>query len=603
MSDMTYDIIIKNGTLFDGTGAAGEQRNIGIRDGQVASISTQPLDENGCAQVVDAAGCWVTPGFIEPHSHYDAEVIAAPELAESVRHGVTTVMTGICSISMVCAAAEDCSDLFTRVEAVPRAKVLPLLKERKAWNSPREFRAFFDKHPLGPNLAAFVGHSDMRAKVMGLERSVSGDAPTEQELQQMEALLEEALDAGFLGMSSMTTKLDRLDGERAWAKPLPATYANWHEYRRLNRILRRRDAILQSAPDAVGKINIFAFFWEAVGWFRKALKTTLLTCLDLKSQPWMPIGAPIGAWIVNTLGRGNFRWQYLPAPFEIYAYGLDFNSFGELADARILRDVKNPEDMYAEAEKPGFRDILRRNMAETLTAGLWHRDFSDARVVECPDASLVGRNFADIGKERNQDPIDTFLDLALDYRDNLRWGICFTAERTNITRKLIKSPQVHVGFADSGAHLLNLASYNFPLCLLKHVRDAELAGEGFISTGAAVRRLTGELADWYDIDCGYVRTGDRADIVVINPEGLTEQVFRMTDAPFPAFGMNRLVNRNDEAVRATIINGKIAYAADNGHAGDLGKSTGYGRFLAARGAPPFPAPQDEPVKETTRQAA
>lgn len=600
---MAYDIIIKNGTVFDGTGQPGKAHHLGIRNGLIARSSAEPLDETDCPKVIDASGCWVTPGFIEPHSHYDAEVIAAPELAESVRHGVTTVMTGICSISMVCAAAEDCSDLFTRVEAVPRAKVLPLLHNRKTWNSPTEFRRFFEQHPLGPNLAAFVGHSDIRAKVMGLERSVSGDEPSEDELQQMEALLEEALDAGFLGMSSMTTKLDRLDGERAWAKPLPATYANWHEYRRLNRILRRRGAILQSAPDAVGKLNIFAFFWEAMGLFRKALKTTLLTCLDLKSQPWMPTGTRIGAWIINTIGRANFRWQYLPAPFEIYAYGLDFNSFGELADARILRDVKNPDDMYAEAEKPGFRDILRRNMAETLTAGLWHRDFSDARVVECPDATLVGRNFAEIGKQRGQDPIDTFLDLALQYREQLRWGICFTAERTAITRKLIKSPQVHIGFADSGAHLLNLASYNFPLCLLKHVRDADLAGETFISTGAAVRRLTGELADWYDIDCGYIREGDRADVVVIQPEGLTDQVFRMTDAPFPAFGMNRLVNRNDEAIRATVINGRLAYTPEAGYTADLGNSTEYGRFLAPRTAPDFPSPKTEPLASPNRKAA
>lgn len=598
-----YDIIIENGCVFDGSGQPGAVRNVGIRDGKVEVISTDKLSGDDNTQVIDAQGCWVTPGFIEPHSHYDAEVIAAPELAESVRHGVTTVMTGICSISMVCADAEDCSDLFTRVEAVPRDKVLPLLRTHKSWTSPTEFRAFFAQHPLGPNLAAFIGHSDMRARVMGLERSVSGAPASESELQQMESLLKEALDAGFLGMSSMTTKLDRLDGDRAWAKPLPATFANWHEYRRLNRILRRREAILQSAPDAVGKINIFAFFWEALGWFRKALKTSLLTCLDLKSQPWMPIGAPIGAWIVNTLGRANFRWQYLPAPFEIYAYGLDFNSFGELADARILRDVKNPEDMYAEAEKPGFRDILRRNMAETLTAGLWHRDFSDGRVIECPDTRLVGRNFAEIGTERGQDPIDTFLDLALQYRDELRWGICFTAERTQVTRKLIKSKQVHIGFADSGAHLLNLASYNFPLCLLKHVRDADTAGESFMELGAAVRRLTGELADWYGIDCGYIRPGDRADIVVIQPKGLTDEVFRMTNADFPAFGMQRLVNRNDDAVVATIIHGRLAYTAQKGYAADLGKSTGYGRFLAAHNAPKFTPPRPEKVHTPVANAA
>ena len=184
---MAEQIIIKNGLYFDGTGADGVLRHIAIQDGRVQCVSASPLDEAGASRVIDAQGRWVTPGFIEPHSHYDAEIIAAPELPESVRHGVTTVMTGICSISMVCAEAEDCSDLFTRVEAVPREVVLPLLHEKKSWSRPKEFREFFEQHPLGPNLAAFLGHSDLRAACMGLVRSVSKDKPTEAELQQMEA--------------------------------------------------------------------------------------------------------------------------------------------------------------------------------------------------------------------------------------------------------------------------------------------------------------------------------------------------------------------------------------------------------------------------------
>lgn len=586
---MTFDVIIKNGHYFDGQSAnspdAGAVRHIGIRNGRIAKVSEEPLDESHCPQVIDASNRWVTPGFIEPHSHYDAEIIAAPELAESVRHGVTTVMTGICSISMICAEAEDCSDLFTRVEAVPREQVLPLLHERKTWRSGAEFRAFLQNHPLGPNLAAFVGHSDIRASVMGLVRSASDEKPSEAELQQMEAKLEEALDAGFLGMSSMTTKLDRMDGDRAWAKPLPSTFATWHEYRRLHRVLRRRGRILQSAPDAVGKINIFAFFWESIGWFRKALKISLLTVLDLKSQPWLQRFGPLGGWIANTFLRANWRWQFLPSPFIVYAYGLDFNSFGELADARILRDMKDPDEPYVEAAKPEFRKTIRDNMQSMLTAGLWHRDFSDGWVVECPDASLVGKNFAEIGEMQGKDPVDAFLDLAIQYKDKLRWGIQFAGERIDVMRRLCKSPQVQVGFADSGAHLKNLASYNFPICMLKYVYDAEQEGKPFMTIGHAVHRLTGELADWFGIDAGHIREGDRADIVVINPEGLTDEVWDMTDAWFEAFGMDRLVNRNDLAVEATLINGKVAYTRTGGYAEDLGKSMGYGQFLPALDSP------------------
>lgn len=585
---MRYDIIIKNARYFDGgmpnsaEEGLGLLRHIAVLNGRIAKVSDQPLEESAADKVIDANQHWVTPGFIEPHSHYDAEIIAAPELAESVRHGVTTVMTGICSISMICADPEDCSDLFTRVEAVPREQVLPLLNKLKTWRTPAEFRNFFESHPLGPNLVPFIGHSDIRVRAMGLERSVSDVKPTAQELQAMEDMLNEAIDQGFAGLSTMTTKLDRMDGDRAWAKPLPSTFARWSEYRRLHAILRKRGRILQSAPDAIGKINVVAFFLSAIGWFRKALKMSLLTVLDLKSMPRLHFLGPLGGWLANTFLKANLRWQFLPSPFVIYAYGLDFNSFGELADARILRDVKNPEDMYNEAAKPGFRDIMRRNMKAMLSAGLWHREFADAWVVKCPDQSLVGKNFAEIGRERGQDAIDSFLDIALQYREDLRWGVQFAGERTDVMRKLCKNKQVHVGFADSGAHLQNMASYNFPLCMLKYVRDAEQEGAGFMSIGHAVHRLTGELADWYGVDAGHIREGDRADLVIVNPQGLGPEVFDMQDAEFPAFNMTRLVNRNDQAVDAVLINGKLAYDSIQGHAADLGKAKGYGQFLPVR---------------------
>src|SRR3990167_11472508 len=127
-----FDVLIKNALFFDGTGAPGVVRYLGIRDGKLACIIASVLDEQGCGQVIDAQNRWVTPGFIDMHTHYDAELVAAPALKESVRHGVTTVMIGSCSISMVLSGPEDCSDLFTRVESVPREHVLPLLQDRKS---------------------------------------------------------------------------------------------------------------------------------------------------------------------------------------------------------------------------------------------------------------------------------------------------------------------------------------------------------------------------------------------------------------------------------------------------------------------------------------
>src|SRR5262245_24646366 len=138
---MRFDTVVQRGLYFDGTGAPGVVRDIGIRDGRVVAVSAEPLDTTG-ARVIDARGKWVTPGFVDCHTHYDAELIASPSLSESVRHGVTTVSIGSCSISAVLSEAEDCSDLFTRVESVPREHVLPLFRRKKTWSTASEYVDF-----------------------------------------------------------------------------------------------------------------------------------------------------------------------------------------------------------------------------------------------------------------------------------------------------------------------------------------------------------------------------------------------------------------------------------------------------------------------------
>lgn len=577
---MSYDIIIKNGLYFDGSGAPGVPRHLGIRAGRIDTLSASPLEESGCPQVLDASGRWVTPGFLEIHSHYDAEAIAAPALKESVRHGVTSVALGSCSISMVLGEAEDCSDLFTRVEAVPRECVLPILREKRNWRDAAGYRAFYERQALGPNLCSFLGHSELRVAVMGLARATRKVKPSEAELQRMEQLLEEALDAGCIGLSVMTTRLDKMDGERAWSSPLPSTFAGWREFSRLFAVLRRRGALMQGAPNAVTKINVFAFLWQAHGWFRRPLKCSMLTALDLKSQPFMHRITRASGWLANRLLRGHFRWQTLPAPFNVRIEGLNMNGFEEFGAGETLRDIKDPETLYARIREPAFRARFKRDLKATFSRGLWHRDLSDCWVIECPDARLVGRNFEEIGRERGQDAVDAFFDLAGEYREALKWNTCYGNHRPQIMQRLLASPWTQPGFADSGAHLASHAQYNFPLRFLKYVRDAELAGTPFMSVGHAVRRLTGELADFAGIDAGYIRVGDRADLAIVNPEGLTEELDAVSVAPMEVLGLPRLVKRNDAAVEATLINGRIAYRREQGFAEELGKQTGFGRFLA-----------------------
>src|SRR3954454_15061386 len=211
---MTFDAIIKGGRWFDGTGAASAIRDLGIRDGRVVVVSADPLDETGCPEVVDARGRWVLPGFVDIHTHYDVEVLDGPGLPESVRHGVTTLLLGSCSLSTVHVGGVDAGDLFGRVEAIPRKHVIRAVDEHRTWSSAEEYAAALESLPLGPNLAAFIGHSDMRTATMGLDRATrKRERPSRVEQAEMERMLAEALRAGFVGMSSMQLLFDKLDGD------------------------------------------------------------------------------------------------------------------------------------------------------------------------------------------------------------------------------------------------------------------------------------------------------------------------------------------------------------------------------------------------------
>ena len=127
-------VLIQNGRLFDGTQNPSIIANVLVHDGLITDISKAPITPPAGAKIVDAKDQWVLPGFIDNHTHYDGEVLVAPSLKESVRHGVTTVMLGGCSLSFVCANVDDSCDMFTRVEAFPREILYPILKNEKKWS-------------------------------------------------------------------------------------------------------------------------------------------------------------------------------------------------------------------------------------------------------------------------------------------------------------------------------------------------------------------------------------------------------------------------------------------------------------------------------------
>ncbi|MBX9712322.1 MAG: amidohydrolase family protein [Pseudomonadaceae bacterium] len=576
-----FDIIINGGRYFDGSGGPSAIRHLGVRDGKVVVVSTDPLDPSQAATLIDATGKWVTPGFLDTHTHYDAELIVSPSLSESVRHGVTTVLVGSCSLSMVCSPAEDASDIFTRVETVPREKVLPILQQHKTWSTPLQWIEFIQQQPMGPNVISLLGHSDLRVGVMGLHRATDrAVVPTESELQQMEDILATALNAGFLGLSTMCLKWDKIDGDREWSKSLPSTYARWKEIRRFNRMLRQRGRVHQGAPNAANPLQITQYLQQALGLFGKPLKTTLISMLDLKGNQSLQMMARLAAWSANLLG-GNFRWQLLPTPFAIYADGMDVVLFEEFGAGEMALDLKNQIERNALLQDEGYRRNFRKFYAQKLSPRVWQRDFGDAVILNCPDSSIIGRNFAEVANERGVHVVDLFLDMVVKYGRALRWFTVIGNHRKDRLRKMINNPNTLITFSDAGAHIRNMAFYNLPLRMLKLVQESIDEGQPAMTIEQAVHRLTGEQADWFGVDAGYIRVGDRADIVVLDPNGLQQDMEQETWAEMQNFGIQRMVNRVPGCVEQVIINGKLA-VADQQVVPELGQQRGFGTFLPAR---------------------
>ena len=556
-NDVQFDTVIKNGRWFDGTGAASAIRDIGIKDGHIAAISHGDLDVTNCPHIIDATGKWVLPGLVDVHTHYDVEVLAAPALSESVRHGVTTVLLGSCSLSVVHVNGVDAGDIFGRVEAIPRDHVIGAMDRHKTWTNAREYIAALESLPLGPNIATFRGPSDMRAAVMGLDRATrKNERPTPDEQSQMDRWLTEALDAGFVGMSSQQLLFDKLDGDVCRSRTLPSTYAKPRELRKLKSQLRQRNRALQSGPDIENPLNVLSQAVQSLGILRKRLSTSLLSAADIKANPYAIRAMGPLARIINKLG-GNFRWQHLPVPFEVYADGIDlviFEEFGAGAAALHLRNEVERNDLLRDEK---YRRRFRKEYESKFGVRVWHRDFFDAEIVACPDASVVGKSFGQVGLDSGGlHPVDAFLDLVLEHGAAIRWRTTISNHRPEVLRQLAQDPGIQLGFSDAGAHLRNMAFYNFGLRLLRHVHEAQLAGQPFMTIEQAVHRLTGELADWYQIDAGHLRIGDRADLLVVDPARLDGSLTEYAEQSVAAYGgLSRMVNRNDETVCSVLVGG------------------------------------------------
>jgi N-acyl-D-aspartate/D-glutamate deacylase len=346
-------------------------------------------------------------------------------------------------------------------------------------------------------------------------------------------------------------------------------------------MLRARGRVLQAVPNISTKVNFPLFALMSTGLFRAPLKTTVISMMDVRADRF---AFRIAGWLSRMANRflgADFRLQALPNVFDLWADGIDLVVFEEFeAGAAAL----HLEDAVARAEllkDPEYRARFRKQWNNKLLPRAYHRNFEHSTILECPDSSVVGKSFAEVAAERGVEGIDVFLDLVVAHGKKLRWYTIMGNDRPQWLEKIVSHPDILIGFSDAGAHLRNMAHYNFPLRLLKLVRDAEQRGEAFMTPQRAVQRLTSEIGDWLGIDAGTLAVGKRADVVVVNPDALDESLDAIHEQEVPGFnGLRRLVRRNDDAVDAVLVAGQVAVRSGQLES-DVGQGRRYGSVLRA----------------------
>ncbi|MEM6802399.1 MAG: amidohydrolase family protein, partial [Bacteroidota bacterium] len=386
-------------------------------------------------------------------------------------------------------------------------------------------------------------------------------------------MLEEALDLGFVGISMQHNPWDKMDG-RHWSKLLPAAYAKASERHALTKIVRRRGAHLQGVPNLVNRVGALWYMALSSGFFwRKKLRTSMVAMMDLKGDPFIrPILSGLCSFFNKVLGA-DFRMQTFPVPFRVLAEGMELVIFEEFPAGELARHLsKDLEKRNTTLNDPAYRKLFKKNYKDKLTPKVWQKDFGDAYVVEAPDKSMIGKSFVEIAEEREQHPVDTFLDLVVEMDKDILWETTLGNHDPSRYKNLYNDENGVLGFADSGAHINNMAFYNNPLRVLRYVMASHEQGEPIMSYEKAIWRLTKENADFFNLDAGYLAEGKRADITIIDPEKLNDSVHEYHTAPFLG-DCDRLVNRNDEVVEYVMINGKLAWEM-----GDFTAAFGKERF-------------------------
>jgi len=529
------DIVIKGGTVIDGTGALGLRADVGITDGRIVAVG----DGLRGRRELDASGQVVTPGFIDIHTHYDAQVFWDPELTPSSYHGVTTVIAGNTGFS-IAPVTEGGVELLARTLQHVEDMSFDTLLAGVPWDEFEtfpEYLAAIRSRKTTLNYGCYVGHTAVRLYVMG-EAAYEREA-TEGELDRMQAVVADAMEGGAIGFASSASPTH--NGDRG--RPVPSRVGDLGELRTLLEPLRRaRRGVVALLPGGVfSHDDVFALQREIN---RPITWTALLT---VKGYPYH-----LGVIEKNDAARaqGVEVWPQVscrPLVFQMnLAEPFTLNtrpSFAALMDAPL-------EERMAAYRDPAWRAVAAAEL-EGRRDGLLPFNWTAVSVAESTSRpELVDRPVLELAAEQGCSPLDIVLDISLaDGLSTRFWSVLANDDPEGIAW-LLPRDNVLLGLADSGAHVSQLCDACFATDLLgKWVRDRQV-----MPLERAVHKLTGEPAAVYGLnDRGTVTVGNAADLCVFDPDTVAPGPLRRV-WDFPAGG-ERLTADAPVGVTHTLVNG------------------------------------------------
>ena len=501
-----FDVVIRNGLVVDGTGNPGQTADVAIRDGRIVAIGE--VSGNGNHEI-DAEGLVVAPGFVDVHTHFDAQVFWDTTLSPSPLHGVTTVISGNCGFTIAPLEPEHgdyMMRMLARVEGMPLAS----LQQGVPWNW-RTFGEYLDAidGSLMPNAGFLVGHSALRRTVMG-ERSV-GEFSSDDELTAMKELLAESIAAGGLGFSSSWAKTHN----DAAGDAVPSRHASETELVELCSVLKDTSAValefiptIERFDDEVYQLltdmSVAAdrpLNWNVI--FANARQADViqekLRASDFAAEQGgrvIALTAPMPAE-----SRLSFESGFLLDTLHGWSEPMALSNEEKLA---LLSDPERRNELNENAQKPSaFRGVARW---ERLTVG---------EVAKQDLKHLEGRSIGDIAEELGKTPWEALCEIVVE--DDLKTGLYPPAAGDNeeswaLRQDLWNDERCLIGASDAGAHLDFLATFNYSTYLLAAARDRNL-----LSLESAVQKLTDAPARLYGLkDRGRIEEGWCADLVIFD---------------------------------------------------------------------------------------